>query len=312
MKSLFLASPPETYAPHKDTTKVLMEEGAARGLEIWTAEHTDLEAEGGQVRARARRLEFPAGDDGAWFAVAASERVDLRDFAVVWFREDPPFDDRYLHTTQLADLADGPVFINEPTGLRAANEKLLTLGYPELIPPTLMTSDPEAILGFIDHVGGEGVVKPIDGFGGTGIFRATLDDPNLGSILQTVTQHGTSWTIVQRYMPEIEQGDMRILLMDGESIGAFMRVPRPGEFRGNMMQGGAVHTVELGVRERAIIDAVRPDLERLGLRLVGLDVIGGRLTEINVTSPTGFQEVRKLTGNRPEAIAWERALETAR
>lgn len=304
--TLFLAAPPESYNPGKDTTRTLMEAGAARGAVVYQATHRDLEVDGGRVVVKARRLSFGTGE--SWFDAGPPERIELAAVQVVWFREDPPFDDAYLHATQLVELAGVPLCINDPAGLRAANEKLMALRFPELVPPTLVSRDPDRITAFLAQIGGVGVLKPLDGFGGVGVFRAALDDPNLRALLQTATQHGNTWTMVQQFLPAIAAGDMRILLWDGEVLGAFRRVPQAGEFRGNMAQGGTVHAAELGAAERAIVAGVAPTLAQMGLRLVGLDVIGGRLTEVNVTSPTGFQEVRKLTGLRPEEIVWDRVL----
>lgn len=303
--SLFLADPPETFNQAKDTTRVLMEAAVRRGHEIWIAGHADLEARDGRPRALARRLDLP-GTGGAWFSVGAAHRLDLDDCATLWFRADPPFDDAYLHATQVVDLAARPRKINAPAGLRAANEKILAMCWPELAPPTLMSRDIDAIRGFLGDVGGDAIVKPIDGFGGQGIFRLRAGDANFRAILQTATRNGASPVIVQGFLPAAAEGDKRILLWDGEPLGAFLRIPTGGEFRGNMMQGGRVEASSLDDADWRIIEAVAPTLCALGLRLVGLDVIGGRLTEVNVTSPTGFQEVRKLSGVAPEEIIWDR------
>ncbi|RMF18180.1 MAG: glutathione synthase [Candidatus Dadabacteria bacterium] len=307
---LFLCAPPESFNPVKDTTRVLMEEAARRDLEVWTARHEDLEVDGGRVFARARKLRV-IQDGDTWFRAGNSEILPLHDLHSIWFRHDPPFDSTYLEATRMVDLVDGPLKINDPAGLRDANEKLFALRFAEWMPETLVSSNPMAIEAFIDRVGGRGVLKPLDGFGGTGIFVADLTDPNFGTVLQTATAHGTRWTMAQAWIERVHEGDMRVLLMDGRIIGQFLRVPGEREFRGNMMQGGRVEACEVSERGHAIVDAVAPVLAAHGLRLVGLDIVGDLLTEINVTSPTGFQEVRKLMGHRPETIVWDTILQEA-
>ncbi len=302
--ALFLADPPECYPPSKDSTRVLMEAAASRGRRVFVAGHEDLEVRDGRPIAVARPLSFP-GADGAWFAAADAIRLDLDACETLWFRADPPFDDSYLNATRIVDLAQRPCKINAPAGLRAAGEKLFAMRWPELAPPTLLTADPAAIQAFLDEVDGEAVAKPLDGFGGRGIFRLRAGDPNLRALLQTVTCDARQPIIVQAFLAASAAGDKRILLWDGAPIGAFLRIPVDGEFRGNMMQGGRVEACDLDAADRTIIERLAPTLRQNGLRLVGLDVIGGRLTEINVTSPTGFQEVRALSGVQPEVIIWD-------
>ncbi len=306
VKSLFLSSRPESFNPAKDTTRALMERAGEIGAQVFTATHADIGFADGRVTVHARRMSFP-GDP--WFSASAPEWLDVSDFDTVWFREDPPFDDVYLHATQLIEMVPDIQTINSPAGLRFANEKILALRFPELMPRTLVARDRERIRGFIEEVGGTAVVKPLDGFGGSGIFRAALDDPNLASILQSATNDGQNWTMAQAFIPDVDKGDTRVLLMDGQIIGAICRIPTGGDFRGNMMQGGVVEPVDPADVDTRIVDAVKPLLQEYGLRLVGLDIVGGFLTEINVTSPTGFQEVRKLTGERPEVAVWNAVLD---
>lgn len=302
--ALFLADPPEQYPPAKDSTRVLMEAAVRRGRRVFVAGHAQLEVRNGRPAAVARPLALP-GADGAWFRAGPAERLDLDDCETLWFRADPPFDEAYLNATRIADLASRPHKINAPAGLRAAGEKLFAMRWPELTPPTLLTAAAEAIDGFLREVGGDAVVKPLDGFGGQGIFRLRSGDANLRAIVQTATADGRRPVIVQAYLPAAASGDKRILLWDGVPLGAFLRIPADGEFRGNMMQGGRVEACDLDAADHAIIERLAPDLRGHGLRLVGLDVIGGRLTEVNVTSPTGFQEVRRLSGVSPEDVVWD-------
>lgn len=308
---LFLAAPPETYAPAKDTTRVLMAAAAHRGVDVWTATHADLGFDGRRPAVLARRLDLraeagPAESD--WFAADAPVRRPLADFRWTMFRSDPPFDAAYLHATQLVELEPATIGVNTPSGLRAANEKLWALGFPELLPPTRVTRDPAAVRAFAEELGGPVVLKPIDGFGGQGIFRWSPDDPNARALIQAATGDGREPVIVQAWLEAAWRGDKRILLWDGEVVGAFWRIPVDGEFRGNMMQGGRVEHADIDTDDERIIGALRPALRGAGLRLVGLDVIGGCLTEVNVTSPTGFQEVRKLSGGTPEDRVWDSLL----
>jgi len=299
---LFLSAPPETFQPAKDTTRVLMESADRHDWHVYTATHEDLEATRDEVRVVCRRLRFPGVE--TWFTTQAPERLALSAFTAVCFRHDPPFDSRYLQATRLVELASPQIVVNDPAALRAANEKLYALRFAEWMPETLVTRDAEALRSFAERVGGVAVVKPLDGFGGAAIFRFDLSDPNAGVIAQTATADGTTWTMAQAYLPGVNKGDTRILLWDGGVLGAFRRVPKQGEFRGNMAQGGRVERVDLSDRMHAIVAALGPQLVEVGLRLVGLDIIDDCLTEVNVTSPTGFQEVEKLYGIVPADPVW--------
>jgi glutathione synthase len=204
----------------------------------------------------------------------------------------------YLYATYLLEQVDPAhtIVINRPAGLRDANEKAYILHFGDVIPETLVTRSSAEILGFLGEVGGLGVIKPLDQMGGTGIFMLRDDDPNLNSILETSTKRGQEVVMVQRYVPEAAQGDKRILLMDGEPLGAIVRVPQGKEFRGNLAAGGIAERGTITATDRRIIDAVVPKLREDGLWFVGLDVLGDRLTEVNVTSPTGVQEIDRWDG----------------
>jgi len=210
-------------------------------------------------------------------------------------RKDPPLDVNYLHATWILDHARGKtLLVNDPRGLRELNEHLAVLQFPELTPPTIVTRSTERLRQFQKEQGGAIVVKPVDGFGGLGIFVVRDGDPNASSILETSTGAGTRWTLAQKFLPDAAKGDKRIILADGEPVGAVLRVPASAEARGNLHVGGTAVKCEVDARDKEIIAAVAPFLRSHGQILVGLDVIGGMLTEVNITSPTGVQHVARL------------------
>jgi glutathione synthase len=222
-------------------------------------------------------------------------------------RKDPPYDLDYYFATLLLERARGQTLIvNDPRGLREANEKLYSLHFPDLIPTTVVTRDAARLRAFLGEQGGEIVVKPLDGCGGRGVFYLHEGDRNIPSLLEMMTDFGRRWTIGQKYLPAARAGDKRILLLDGEPIGAVLRVPREDDLRGNLHVGGRPARTTLDERDRAICAAVAPRLRQDGLYFVGLDVIGGFLTEVNVTSPTGVQEVNALEGGQLETriVEW--------
>jgi glutathione synthase len=207
----------------------------------------------------------------------------------------------------MLDLSsEDTLIINEPSGLRAANEKLYALHFPEVIPETLVSSSGQDIRSFVTEVGGKGVIKPVDGHGGEGIFVLTEGDLNFNAHVETVTRNGTRVAMVQRYLPEVRQGDKRILLIDGEPLGAINRVPAPDDARSNIHVGGSVQPAALDAADQEIIRRLAPRLVADGLHFVGLDVIGGKLTEVNVTSPTGIRQMARFDGKDPAArvIEW--------
>jgi glutathione synthase len=213
-------------------------------------------------------------------------------------RKDPPADAAYLYATMLLSLADErqTFVLNNPAGLREANEKLYSLNFPDAIPPTLVTYEIPRLKSFLEEQGGEMIVKPLDGHGGEGVFLATSKDRNLGAILETVTQFETRLIMAQRYLPEARKGDKRLIVLDGEPLGCTLRVPRDDEHRGNIHVGGNCVKAPISARDREICRMLKPRLERDGLYFVGLDIIGDYLTEVNVTSPTGVQEIDRLDG----------------
>lgn len=284
----------------KDTTFVLMLEAQRRGHEVYFMEVDDLFVRGGIPHGRYRRLELKRATPHYYLGDPVDGR--LADFDSVWMRKDPPFDMKFFFSTHVLSLIDqSKCFVmNDPNGLREANEKLYALRFPEQIPQTLVSSDMRRLKEFMDELGGEMIVKPLDGAGGSGVFYINQQDRNTNSILEAATDNGRRLIMAQRYLPEIRQGDKRIIVLDGEPLGAVLRVPLESETRGNIHVGGKCVKTEVTARDQEICAALAPLLRADGLYFVGLDVIGSYLTEVNVTSPTGIQEVNALNGVRLE------------
>jgi glutathione synthase len=242
---------------------------------------------------------------GAHFTAGAPTRIDLATVDVVMMRQDPPFDMSYITATHMLEhVQPGTLVLNDPAAVRNAPEKLFVTHFPDLMPPTLITSDKDAILEFrAEHK--DIIVKPLFGNGGAGVFHLKPDDENLGALLETFTLLYREPVIVQRYLPEIRQGDKRIILIEGEPVGAVSRVPQAGEARANFHAGGSAQATTLTPRERDICAAIGPTLRAQGLVFVGIDVIGDWMTEINVTSPTGIQEINRLDGVQLERTLWD-------
>jgi len=278
----------------KDTSFVLMLEAQRRGHEIYFMELDDLFIRGGTPDGRYRRLELARATPH--YRLGESRTGSLEEFDSVWMRKDPPIDLKYFFTTHLLSLVDqSKCFVmNDPKGLREANEKLYALRFPEQIPQTLVTSDMARLRAFMSELGGEMIIKPLDGCGGSGVFYLNEQDRNTNSILEAATDTGRRLVMGQRYLPEIRQGDKRIIVLNGEPLGAVLRVPLETETRGNIHVGGQCVKTEVTERDREICAALAPLLRADGLYFVGLDVIGSYLTEVNVTSPTGIQEVNAL------------------
>ena len=318
MQLLFVADPLESFKTSKDTSFAMMREAAARGHELLACEPSDLVWEsGGRVMAQARRFRLdPDGEarGTGWFTeTAAAAPLALADTDAVLMRKDPPFDSEYFYATHLLERAEreGARVFNKPRALRDHPEKLAILEFPQFIAPTIVTRDEAAIKRFHDEHG-DIVLKPLDGMGGMGIFRVGPDGLNLGSITETLNRNGATTVMAQRYLHAIVQGDKRVIVIDGVPVPhALARIPQGSEIRGNLAVGGKGVAQILSARDRQIAEEIGPILARRGLLLVGLDVIGDCLTEINVTSPTGFQEITQQTGfdvARTFVDALERAL----
>jgi glutathione synthase len=278
----------------KDTTFVLMLEAQRRGHEIYFMELDDLFIRGGTPYGRYRRLELARATPH--YQLGEHRTGALEEFDTIWMRKDPPFDLKFFFATHLLSLVDpSKCFVmNSPKGLREANEKLYALRFPEQIPQTLVTSDMTRLRAFMIELGGEMIIKPLDGCGGSGVFYLNEQDRNTNSILEAATDTGRRLVMGQRYLPEIRQGDKRIIVVNGEPLGAVLRVPLESETRGNIHVGGQCVKTEVAARDREICAALAPLLRADGLYFVGLDVIGSFLTEVNVTSPTGIQEINAL------------------
>ncbi|MCU7374179.1 glutathione synthase [Paucibacter sp. O1-1] len=296
---LFVADPLESFKTYKDTTFSMMREAAKRGHVLWACHPADLVwIRGGKVSAHGARQITLTGDEQDWFKVEQTTALVLAETDAIVMRKDPPFDSEFFYATHLLSQAEreGAKVFNKPASLRDHPEKLAILEFPELIGPTLVTRSAAAIKAFhAEHR--DIILKPLDGMGGMGIFRVGPDGLNLGSIIETLNQGGAETVMVQRYLPEIVQGDKRVLLIGGEVVPfCLARIPQGTEIRGNLAAGGKGVAKALSPRDREIAEQLAPVLAARGLLLVGLDVIGDCVTEINVTSPTGFQEITKQTG----------------
>jgi len=298
--------PVEKINIDKDTTFVLMLEAQRRGHEIYFMELDDLFVRAGTPHGEFRRLDLARATPHYQLGTPATSA--LQDFDSVWMRKDPPFDMKFFFATHLLSLIDqSKCFVmNNPKGLREANEKLYALRFPEQIPQTIVTGDMQRLKLFMTELGGEMIVKPLDGCGGSGVFYLNEQDRNTNSILELATDNGRRLVMGQRYLPEIREGDKRIIVLNGEPLGAVLRVPLESETRGNIHVGGQVVKTAVTARDKEICAAIGPELKRRGLLFVGIDVIGEYLTEINVTSPTGAVALKTFTGIDAAEILWER------
>jgi glutathione synthase len=296
VRCLFILDPLDRLQLAGDTSYALMLEAAARGWSVWTCQMEDLGLVGDDaVTDASPTIVMPGTTPAEAFQLEERSHQRLGDFDVVLMRKDPPVDVNYLHATWILDHARGKtLLVNDPRGLRELNEHLAVLRFPHLTPPTIVTRSAAKLRAFQAEQGGAIVVKPVDGYGGLGIFIVKDGDPNASSILETSTGAGTRWTLAQTYLPKAIEGDKRIILVDGEAVGAVLRVPATAEARGNLHVGGKAVKTEVDARDKQIIAEIAPFLKEHGQILVGLDVIGGMLTEINITSPTGIRHVSRL------------------
>jgi glutathione synthase len=287
-----------------DSTFALCLEAQARGHALLYYGPKELTFRDGKVTATARPLSVRA-TKGDHFTLGEPQRYDLSKADVVLMRQDPPFDMAYITTTHLLErIHPNTLVVNDPKEVRNAPEKLFVTMFRELMPPTLITSDPAEIRSFrAEH--GDIILKPLYGNGGAGVFRVKQDDENLGSLLEMFTAFYREPIMVQRYLPEVRQGDKRIILIDGEFAGAINRVPAAGEARSNMHVGGRPEAIEPTPRDLEICRTIGPELKARGLIFTGIDVIGDYLTEINVTSPTGIQEIKRFGGPDGAALIWD-------
>ena len=300
MKLAFILDPLPSLKIYKDTSLAIMREASQRGHQLYVSMQHDLFLRGSQARIRAQSFEFTS--DG--YELGIPDESVPSAFDAIIMRKDPPFDNEYLYSTYLLEIAasQGAKVFNDPAAIRGWNEKLSVARFPEFAPEFLVSANNTLIRDFL-HTHQDIVVKPLDGMGGSSIFRLTLSDPNISVILETITQHGTRTIMAQRYLPEIVHGDKRIIVIDGEPLPyALARIPLAGETRGNLAAGGTGVAQPLSGRDYTIAAAVGKVLKQQGLFLVGLDVIGEHLTEINVTSPTGMVEIAAQTNCNPASV----------
>ncbi len=299
MRILIIADPLSGFKTYKDTTFAMMREFAKRGHALFHTLSDDLSCVEGLVVAKACSVQFLGEVADVWYETGEANQLALKDFDAVIMRTDPPFDLQYLYATQLLTLAEsqGAKVANSGQSMRDFNEKLAILNFSAYTAPTLVTTKAADVKDFLRKKG-DIIVKPLDGMGGMGIFRLREDDPNIGSILETLMNLDTRTIMAQQYIPEIVAGDKRVLVIDGEPVPfALARIPQNGETRGNLAAGGRGVAQPLSERDREIAEALAPELKRRGIVLAGLDIIGDYLTEVNVTSPTGFQEITKQKGH---------------
>ena len=295
LRTLFVMDPLERINVAGDSTYMLMLEARRRGWPVWFTTPGDLYVKNGRCHARASAVEVTRGPTP--FVAAPAQELDLGDVDVVWMRKDPPFDMEYIFTTYLLELVPPSTRVfNRPSSLRDDNEKIITLRYPSLVVPTLITRDIRRAVDFARAAPDRIVMKPWDGNGGRGVLVSHKADANLKSMFELLSADGKAAIIVQHYIPAIVEGDKRVILVDGEPIAGMLRVPQPGDHRGNMHAGAKVEPCGLTDRDREICAAIAPHLKAAGHLFVGIDIIGGWLTEINVTSPTGIQEMNRLYG----------------
>ena len=297
MKIAFICDPLSGFKIYKDSTYAMMQEAARRGHELFVFGHSDIIFDGKAVVAQVAQLSLVQNSND-WYKLVESVLLSLSTFDVVIERTDPPFNMEYIYATYLLELAErqGARIVNRPEAIRNHNEKLAITHFPQLIAPTLVTSNDKLIRAFhAEHK--DIILKPLDGMGGAGIFRVAENGLNLGVLIESMTLHGKQTIMVQRTIPEIKEGDRRVLLIGGQVVPyCLARIPQGGEVRGNLAAGGLGVAMPISAREREIGETLAPLLLARGLMLVGLDVIGNYLTEINVTSPTCFQEIKQQTG----------------
>jgi glutathione synthase len=297
--------PVEGINIHTDTTFLMMETAQERGHSLWVYSPERLGQEDGRVMARGRPLTLRR-ELGNHFTAGGLEVRELSEFDVVLMRQDPPFDMAYITATHFLErIHPGTLVVNNPAEVRNAPEKLLVTGFEGLQPPTLITSDIDAIYDFRARHG-DMVLKPLYGGGGSGVARLKADDPNLDALMELHAMIGREPVIAQKFIPAVVKGDKRILIVDGEAVGAINRVPAEGQVRSNLRVGGRAEAVELTARDGELCAIIGPELKRRGLLFVGVDVIGDYLTEINVTSPTGAQQLKRFTGIDATAVMWDR------
>ncbi len=305
LRILYVMDPMDRVHVDKDTTFAFQLEAQRRGHQQWHCLPPAMFVDRTVACVGARPITVERA--AIHYRLGDTQTVPMTFFDVVFMRKDPPFDMNFYFATQVLGLIDPTVtlLMNDPRGLRDANEKLYALNFPDLIPESLVTSDHARLKVFMEEMGGEMIIKPLDGCGGAGVFHVHRTDRNLNAILEASTQDGSRLVMGQRYLPSARQGDKRLIVLDGEPLGGVLRIPQEDETRGNIHVGGRVERVAVDDRDRAICARMAPRLRADGLWFVGLDIIGGFVSEVNVTSPTGVQEIDRLDGVSLEARVFD-------
>ena len=290
MKQLFVLDPIQLINPKKDSSAALMEAAERASVEVWISTPSNLQASGDKANVFASQVHT-----NPWIRVKEPKSLALKEFQCIWMRKDPPVDEAFLYATHLLEVAEreGVLVLNRPSSLRAWNEKLGALRFSKLMAPTLVASRVHELINFAKEQE-EVVLKPLGGKGGQGVIRIASVAPGLKALLELVTLQETMPVMMQKFLPKVFDGDKRILLIDGHALGAINRRPKNGDFRSNLALGGQAESTKISKREKEICEELAPSLRNEGLFFVGIDVIGGMLSEINVTSPTGIREVEKL------------------
>jgi glutathione synthase len=299
--TLFVMDPLDRINVQGDSTYMLMLEAQRRGFPVWMCTPPDLYTVGGLAHAKATKV--TVSTTAPHFVCEPAVDIGLDHFDVVWMRKDPPFNMDYVFSTYILDAVPRHTLVlNDPRSIRNASEKMFTLQFSQFITPTLITREVKRVLAFAAEAPDKVVLKPWDGNGGRGVLVSRHGDANLRSMAEILTAEGTAYVIAQHYIPDIKKGDKRIILVDGEPVGQMLRVPQPGDHRGNMHVGATVEACDLSPRDQEVCAVLGPRLREMGLLFVGIDMIGDFLTEINVTSPTGIQEINALMGVQLERV----------
>jgi len=305
MKFLFVIDPIKHINPLKDSTAALMQASSKKNIEIWSCTPQDLEARGDEVWASSLKVEVIP-----WISFKENDCIPLAEFNCIWMRKDPPVNEAYLYATHLLEVAErkGVKVINKPSSLRAWNEKLGALRYSHLMAPTIVASKVKDLINFA-NINNEVVIKPLGGKGGQGVIRINKNSPGIKSIIELITSQEELPVMMQKFIPEVIEGDKRIIIVNGEAIGSINRIPQGGDFRSNLAMGGKAEPTLLTEKEKSICSELSQHFKEEGLFFVGIDVINGMLSEINVTSPTGLREIENLSNKNVSEEVIEKLLE---
>ena len=305
MKFLFVIDPIKNINPLKDSTVALMQASSKKNIEIWSCTPQDLEARGDEVWASSVKV-----DVNPWISFKDNDCIPLAEFNCIWMRKDPPVNEAYLYATHLLEVAErkGVKVINKPSSLRAWNEKLGALRYSHLMAPTIVASKVKDLINFA-NINNEVVIKPLGGKGGQGVIRINKNSPGIKSIIELITSQEELPVMMQKFIPEVIEGDKRIIIVNGEAIGSINRIPQGGDFRSNLAMGGKAEPTLLTEKEKSICSELSQHFKDEGLFFVGIDVINGMLSEINVTSPTGLREIENLSNKNVSEEVIEKLVE---